>query len=62
MYKHWYQSRTIQIAIAQGVLGIIIAFEANDPSFKALGVGAIAKTLIDVLIRISTYTEIGKPE
>lgn len=62
MTKKWYQSRVIWMAVGQAVVGIIVAFESQDPSFKALGIGAMAKSLLDVMLRLSTYMEIGKEE
>lgn len=52
--KNWYKSRTIRIAIVQGVLGIILAFAGEFPGTGWASAGLIAKSLGDIIIRIDT--------
>jgi hypothetical protein len=50
-YKHWYQSRTIRIAIIQAIAGILTAILADYPHLQAVGVVAIIKSLVDTALR-----------
>lgn len=52
--KKWYQSRTIQVAIAQGILGVITAFVANDPALESLGALVVIKSILDFFLRLDT--------
>jgi hypothetical protein len=49
--KRWYQSRTIRIAIVQAIIGIFTAILATYPELQAVGIVAIAKSIIDILLR-----------
>lgn len=52
--KKWYSSKTIWVAIITIALGILTAVEAN----LTLGVVAIAKGVLDFLLRYTTTTTI----
>lgn len=54
--KKWYQSKTIWIAILQAIAGIFVAFSLEYPTAGWL---LTAKSIVDILIRISTDKEIG---
>ncbi len=51
--KKWYQSRTIQIAIAQAILGLITVF-VSEGVIKDIGFVAIVKSILDFFLRLST--------
>ena len=50
------RSKTVLLALAQAVAGIVVVFQA---SFPELGWIAIAKSLIDVYVRSITTTSLG---
>lgn len=52
--KPWYLSKTLWIAIAQAVSGILTALFAQDPTLKAVGYLAIAKSIADFFVRLNT--------
>lgn len=56
--KNWYLSKTILLAILQGVSGVMLAFLANDPALSGVGWFMTGKSFIDILLRFSTYTEV----
>lgn len=49
--KPWYKSRTIQIAIIQAVIGIVVIFATQYP---AIGWISILKSVLDVALRFYT--------
>lgn len=58
--KKWYTSRTLFVAMIQGVLGVIAVISA-DPNTPQQYVGAIAilKTILDMYLRFLTTEKIG---
>lgn len=58
MKKSWYQSKTLWLAIAQGVLGVITALTASNPELATIGWIATAKSLLDMFLRFGTIKEI----
>lgn len=56
--KKWYESRTVWIAVAQGVAGIVAAIFAADPAIKTTGAGLVLKSLYDIYLRLTTVSEI----
>lgn len=52
--KPFYKSRTVWIAIAQAVSGILTAVFAQDPTLKAVGYLAILKSIADFFVRLNT--------
>ena len=58
MKKKWYQSKTIQIAIIQAIIGLVVAIEAANPEMKAIGTVAIVKASLDAALRIISVTEL----
>ena len=57
--KEWYLSKTLWIAIAQSVLGILIALAAANPEMKLAGAIVIVKSAIDILVRLNTNRAIN---
>lgn len=51
--KPWYQSKTIWIALIQGVIGVLAALSAN-PDIHFVGYIAIAKSGLDIILRALT--------
>lgn len=51
MPKKWYESKTILLAIAQGIIGVLVVLESNYPS---VGWVAIAKSVVDFYVRYNT--------
>ena len=51
--KNWYHSRTIQIAIAQAILGLVTVF-ISEGVIKDIGFVAIVKSILDFFLRLST--------
>ena len=52
--KKWYASRTVWIAVAQAVAGILAALLETNPSLQGVGVIFIVKSALDLALRIST--------
>jgi hypothetical protein len=52
--KEWYFSKTILIAVAMGVIGVIDAVLAVNPELKAVGIIAVIKSVIDFWVRLNT--------
>lgn len=55
MVKQWYESKAIKLAIAQGILGVIVAFGTEIPDVGWL---MVAKTIVDIYIRFITKDSI----
>lgn len=53
--KKWYQSRTMLLAILQGLSGVVVVFATEYPE---LGILAIAKSFIDAGLRSITTESI----
>lgn len=51
--KKWYQSKTLWIAVLQGVSGTILALSQTG-DIKNIGVALMVKTFIDTGIRLLT--------
>ena len=56
--KEWYFSRTIVLAVLQGISGVMIAILSSDPTLTGAGGFMVAKSFIDILLRNLTNTEI----
>lgn len=56
--KKWYQSKTVWIAIAQGVAGVLAAIFASDPGIRTVGFLGMLKSGVDFYIRLSTSSTI----
>ena len=56
--KPWWKSKTIIIAIVQGLLGLLAAIYAEYPVLVGVGYLAILKSALDVALRTITYEEI----
>ena len=53
--KAWYASKTIWLAILQGLLAVVLVIGQANPELGAL---ILAKTFLDILIRYVTNGEI----
>lgn len=58
MKKSWYQSKTVWLAIAQGVLGVMTALTTANPELATIGWIATGKSLLDMFLRFGTIKEI----
>lgn len=54
--KSLLQSKTFWIAVIQAVAGIVVVFSTSYPEIGGL---ILAKSVLDVLLRVATTTEIG---
>jgi len=52
--KKWYQSKTIILAVAQGLIGLVVAFESVYPELSSIGLIVIFKSLVDIVLRMNT--------
>ena len=57
--KKWYFSKTVILALAQGIIGVIVAIQTVHPDLQQVGVLAIWKSAIDLVIRLNTDTAIN---
>ncbi len=58
MTKKIWQSRTVILAVIQGLLGVLIALEMTNPTLQLAGVIAFGKAIVDIFLRLQTFTEI----
>lgn len=56
--KAWYTSRTVLLAVAQGLVGVIVAILASNPEIQGAGVLAVIKSLLDIFLRMDTSKSI----
>ena len=56
--KSFLKSKTVWLAVAQGVSGIMVAFLATDPTLSGVGWFLLLKSGVDVFFRFITTTEI----
>lgn len=56
--KKLLQSKTFWLAIIQAVIGIVVVFTTAYPELQAVGSIAIAKSLLDILLRTVTQMPI----
>ena len=54
--KVWYQSKTLWIALAQGVIGVLVVVQTSNPD---LGWIVIVKSVLDIYIRSITTTALS---
>ncbi len=54
--KTWYESKTIWLALLQGIGGLLFAFAGQYPTIAILMIG---KSIIDIVIRLLTVAPIG---
>lgn len=52
--KEWWLSKTIWVAVGQGVLSVIGAILVENPEIKIAGGLLLVKSLIDILLRLKT--------
>jgi len=58
MEKKWYNSRTIWLAVAQGVAGVLLVVYAENPALGLTGIGAGIKSILDIYLRYVTVKPI----
>lgn len=56
--QKWWQSRTIQFAAIQFIVGLIAAIIAEYPQIATIGWVAIVKSVFDILLRLDTFKKI----
>ncbi len=61
LLKRALTSRTVRVAIVQAVVGVLAAVAAMDPATKTVGWIALAKSVLDVLLRLDTTAPVGQP-
>lgn len=54
--KEWYMSKTLWIAVLQGVLGVVVVLATQHPTW---GWALVAKSVIDGILRILTSAPLG---
>jgi len=52
--KKWYKSKTLWLAILQGVAGILVAIINVNPNMKIVGGAMVVKSVIDFGLRLLT--------
>lgn len=52
--KQWYESKTLWIAVAQAVAGILTVFVSENPEIDFIGIAMLVKSIIDGWVRINT--------
>ena len=58
--KALLRSRTVWLAVIQGLAGVFVAIASVDPSLKTGGVVLVLKSIIDILVRVETTEPIKK--
>ncbi len=54
MTKPFWKSRTVILAIAQALVGVLVVINTQDPTLGLAGLVAIVKSGLDVYIRMTT--------
>jgi len=57
--KKWYTSKTVWIAFATGVAGVLAAILSEDPLIKGAGIIAMIKSVIDFGLRFMTERKLA---
>lgn len=52
--KAWYLSKTLWVAVLQGIAGVLAALFVANPELKLVGAIAIIKSGIDIGLRVLT--------
>jgi hypothetical protein len=52
--KKLLQSKTFWVAVIQAVIGIVVVFTSTYPELQAVGSIAVAKSILDVILRVLT--------
>ena len=56
--KKLLSSKTFWVAVIQAVIGIIAVFTTTYPELQAVGVIAVGKSILDILLRLATQLPI----
>ena len=51
LIKKWYLSRTVWLAVLQGIAGVITIIASENPAFGGI---LIAKSAVDIVLRFVT--------
>jgi hypothetical protein len=52
--KKLLQSKTFYVAVIQAIIGIVVVFTSTYPELQAVGGVAVAKSILDILLRTLT--------
>lgn len=52
--KKWYQSKTLWVAVAQAITGILVVIMSENPELKGVGALGIVKSGVDIWLRTVT--------
>lgn len=58
--KQLLKSKTVLLALAQGVVGVLMAVSSQLGDMNLLGYAMICKTIADILLRAITVSPISK--
>lgn len=58
MYKSALKSRTVWLAVAQAIAGIVVAMIAADPAIEKIGFIVVLKSVLDFFLRLDTKKEL----
>ena len=56
--KHFWLSKTVWLALAQGVSGVLIAFLVENPALESVSWFLMVKSVIDIILRFDTSKKI----
>lgn len=56
--KGLWESKTVWLAVLQGIAGVLTAIIASDPAVASIGWVAFAKSVLDFTLRINTTKEL----
>lgn len=54
--KSILKSRTVWIAIAQAILGVLLAVTVENPALEQVGLIVMVKSVLDFFLRLNTTT------
>ena len=54
------KSKTVLLALIQGIAGVVVAIVSQDPTLEAVGAGAVVKSILDVILRYITTKPISE--
>lgn len=57
--KSIFKSRTFWVAVAQGVVGVLLVIQSSAPELDSFGYLALLKSVLDILLRLDTDAPVG---
>jgi hypothetical protein len=57
--KKWFESKTIWMAVIQGAVGVFAAVVTANPALATVGWVLLAKSVLDILLRMVTDKPVG---